>query len=97
MDPYKVIIRSVDTEKTRFQSSELGKYTFEVAEKANKIEVKRAVEEIFGVDVESVNVMVVPAKISRRQGRRWIVRRPWWKKAVVTLAPGQRIDLFEGV
>lgn len=97
MNPYKVIIRSVDTEKTRYQASELGQYVFEVDWRTNKIEVRRAIEAIFEVDVVAVNVMNVPAKVSRRRGRRGAVRRSSWKKAVVTLAEGQRLDVFEGV
>ena len=97
MNPYEVIIRPIDTEKTRYQASELGQYTFEVDRRANKIEVKRAVESIFDVAVVAVNVVNMPAKASRRRGRRRIVRRSSWKKAVVTLAEGQRLDVFEGV
>jgi len=95
MNPYEIIIQPVDTEKTRFQSSELGKYSFEVNPSANKIEIKKAIEEIFDVDVKSVNVMIVPGKFGG--GRGLGMRRPPWKKAVVTLAEGQRLDLFEGV
>jgi large subunit ribosomal protein L23 len=96
MNPYKIIIRPIDTEKTRYQASELGQYTFEVDRRANKIEVKRAIESIFGVDVVAVNVMNMPAKANKRRGRRRVVRRSPWKKAVVTLAGGQRLDVFEG-
>ncbi len=52
---------------------------------------------MFGVDVVAVNTVNVPAKISRRYGRRRVIRRPVWKKAIVTLAEGQRLDVFEGV
>jgi large subunit ribosomal protein L23 len=97
MNPYKVIIRPIDTEKTRYQASELRQYTFEVDRLANKIEVKRAVEAIYDVDVVSVNLMNVPAKVSRRRGRRRIMRHSPWKKAVVTVAEGQRLEVFEGV
>jgi large subunit ribosomal protein L23 len=97
MNPYEVIIRPIDTEKTRYQASELGQYTFKVDQRANKIEVRRAIEAIFGVDVVAVNVMNIPAKAGRRYGRRRVVRRSPWKKAVVTLAEGQRLDVFEGV
>jgi large subunit ribosomal protein L23 len=97
MDPYKVIIRPIDTEKTRYQASELRQYTFAVDRRANKIDVKRAIKSAFGVDVATVNVMNVPAKITRRYGRRRIMRSAQWRKAVVTLAEGQRLDLFEGV
>jgi large subunit ribosomal protein L23 len=97
MNPYKVIIRPIDTEKTRYQASELRQYTFEVDRLANKIEVKRAVEAIYDIDVVSVNLMNVPAKVSRRRGRRRIIRHSPWKKAVVTVAEGQRLEVFEGV
>jgi large subunit ribosomal protein L23 len=97
MNPYKVIIRPIDTEKTRYQASELRQYTFEVDRIANKIEVKRAVEAIYDVDVVSVNLMNVPAKVSRRRGRRRTMRHSPWKKAVVTVAEGQRLEVFEGV
>ena len=97
MNPYEVIVRPIDTEKTRYQASELGQYTFEVDRRANKIEVRQAVENIFDVIVVAVNVVNVPAKASRRRGRRRVVRRSPWKKAVVTLAEGQRLEVFEGV
>jgi large subunit ribosomal protein L23 len=98
MNPYKIVVRPIDTEKTRYQASELGQYTFEVDRRANKIDVKRAVEEIFETEVVSVRMVNMPAKASKRYGRgRRSVRRPPWKKAVVTLAEGERLDLFEGV
>jgi large subunit ribosomal protein L23 len=97
MNPYQVIVRPVDTEKTRYLASELGQYTFEVDHRANKIEIKRALEAIYEVDVVSVNTMIMPAKVGRRRGRRLVLRRSWWKKAVVKLAEGQRLDVFEGV
>lgn len=97
MNPYAVVIRPIDTEKTRHQANRLGQYVFEVDRRANKIEIKRAIEEIYDVSVVSVNVMNVPAKAAKRYGRRRVVRRSPWKKAVVTLAEGQRLDVFEGV
>lgn len=95
MNPYNIIIRAIDTEKTRYLA-ELGKYTFEVAGSANKHQVKRAIEEIFEVGVERVNVINVPAKIGKSRGRRGTGRQPGWKKAVVSLGAGQRLDVFEG-
>ena len=97
MNPYEVIIRPLDTEKTRYQAAQLRQYTFEVDRRANKVEVKLAIETIFEVDVLAVNVVNVPAKASRRYGRRRVMRRSPWRKAVVTLAEGQRLDVFEGV
>jgi large subunit ribosomal protein L23 len=96
MNPYQIIIRPIDTEKTRYQAEELGQYVFEVDRKANKVEVKQAIELIYQVDVDAVNVMNVPAKASSRRGRRRIVRQSPWKKAIVTLTKGQRLNLFEG-
>jgi len=96
MNIYEVLKRPITTEKTGFQSDVLGQYTFEVDRRANKIQVKEAVEKIFNVDVVSVNIMNVPAKRGRF-GRRRVTRKPAWKKAIVKLAPGQRIEFFEGV
>ena len=92
---YEVIKRPIDTEKTRDQAAD-GKYTFEVDRRANKHQVKEAVEQIFDVEVLSVNTINMPAKRGR-YGRRMVTRKPAWKKAIVTLAPGERIDIFEGV
>lgn len=94
METYEVLRRPIVTEKTTMQS-EQGIYTFEVDRRANKLQVKEAVEKVFGVDVVSVNIINVPGK-PRRWGRR-VSRTPSWKKAIVKLAEGQRIELFEGV
>lgn len=95
MHPYEIIRRPVDTEKSRYVA-EMGQYTFEVDRRANKLQIKEAVEKIFNVQVESVNIINLPAKRGR-YGRRTVIRESAWKKAVVTLAYGQRLDLFEGV
>ena len=95
MHPYEVLKRPVLTEKTDIQSDLENRYTFEVDKRANKLQIKEAVEKAFQVRVIAVNVMNVPGK-ERRLGRRR-GRTPGWKKAIVTLAPGQRIQLFEGV
>ena len=95
MHIYEVIKRPIDTEKTRYQTED-GKYTFEVDLRTNKHQVKEAVEKIFDVKVLSVNIISMPAKRGR-YGRRIVTRKPVWKKAIVTLAPGERIDIFEGV
>jgi len=95
---YEVLHRPIVTEKSNFLSSKLGQYVFEVAVEANKAEIKEAVETLFDVSVVKVNVLNSPAKRTRRlRNRRLLVRRSGYKKAVVTLASGQRIDLFEGV
>ncbi len=95
MHPFEIIRRPIITEKA-MEAAELGnQYTFEVALKATKPMIRNAVEEAFDVEVVKVNTMIVPGK-PRRWGRR-ISHTPAWKKAVVTLAPGDSIELFEGV
>jgi large subunit ribosomal protein L23 len=95
--PYEILRRPVITEKSNFQSDMLGQYTFEVDRRANKQQIKDAVEAVFGVTVERVRVINMPAKRVRRYGRREVVRKSGWKKAIVTLASGDRIEFFEGV
>ena len=95
---YDVLRRPLVTEKTNYLNSNLHQYVFEVTESANKTLVKDAVETLFDVNVVRVNVINVPAKRTRRwRNRRLMVRRSRYKKAVVTLAPGDTIDVFEGV
>jgi ribosomal protein L23 len=90
--------RPIVTEKSSYQSGDLNQYAFEVHKKATKAQIKEAVEAMFDVNVMRVNVMNVPPKRTRRaRSRRLLVRRSSMKKAVVTLAPGQTIDVFEGV
>ncbi len=94
MEVLEILRRPIITEKSTALQGQ-GKYTFEVAKDANKQQVKRAVEVAFKVEVAKVNVMTMPAKW-RGPGRRRGQTSPW-KKAVVTLKPGQRIEFFEGV
>jgi large subunit ribosomal protein L23 len=89
---HQILVRPIVTEKNTFLN-EVGKYCFEVALPSNKIEIKKAVEEVFNVQVTGVNIIKVPGKI-RRMGRHSGMTRTW-KKAIVTLAPGQKIELFE--
>ena len=94
MHLYEVLRQPLITEKnTDLQA--LNKYAFEVAEDANKPMVKQAVEKAFKVKVTGVNVITVPGK-TRRVGRRQVQTRPW-KKAIVTLQAGDKIEFFEGV
>lgn len=95
MHVYEVIRRPIVTEKSYLFVDE-NKYTFEVDMRANKHQVRDAVETAFNVAVEDVRIMVMPAKTGR-VGRRKVVKKPAWKKAVVTLAQGDSIPLFEGV
>jgi len=94
MHLYQVLRRPIITEKgTALQ--EQNKYAFEVAGRASKPQVKQAVEKAFKVKVVGVNVITVPSK-TRRVGRRQVKTAPW-KKALVTLEAGQKIEFFEGV
>ena len=94
MHPYEVLRRPLITEKnTELQAQ--GKYVFEVDREANKPQIKQAVEKAFGVTVTTVNVMTIHSEM-RRVGRRQVFTRSW-KKAIVTLQPGDKIELFEGV
>jgi large subunit ribosomal protein L23 len=96
MNVYQVLKRPILTEKSDYQRDE-SKYLFEVDRQANKLQIKEAVESIFDVEVVAVNTMVMKPK-RRRLGRKMITTQPAWKKAVVTLAPGERIqEFFEGV
>jgi large subunit ribosomal protein L23 len=95
---FDIIRRPIVTEKSNYQSSYLNQYVFEVDLDATKTSVKDAIETIFDVKVERVNVMIVPAKQSRSmQNRRMRTRSSAYKKAIVTLAEGERIPIFEGV
>ena len=82
------------TEKTTNQAV-YGKYSFKVAKNANKIEVKKAVEKAFDVEVDSVNIAVIKGK-SKRRGNK-VSKNPDWKKAIVSLKPGNEINIFEGI
>jgi large subunit ribosomal protein L23 len=95
---FDIIRRPIITEKSNFQNSVLQQYVFEVAPSATKSMVKDAVEEIFDVSVLQVNVINVPAKKSRNlRTRQRTTRRKAYKKAIVTLSPGDSISVFEGV
>jgi large subunit ribosomal protein L23 len=95
LDPYKIIIRPVITEKSN-RASEFGQYTFIVNQRANKLEIAEAISYIFDVDVLEVRVMNRAPKFGR-WGRKRVQRKSAQKKAIVTLPPGQRIEAFEGV
>jgi large subunit ribosomal protein L23 len=93
---YDVLRRPLVTEKTNYQNK-LNQYTFEVMSSATRTLVKDAVEKLFDVKVTNVNILNAPAKRGRRRNRRLLVRRPGYKKAIVTLAEGQTLSIFEGV
>jgi large subunit ribosomal protein L23 len=91
---YHVIKRPLITEKSNRQKESQNQYAFEVDRKANKVEIKRAVEQLFKVKVKRVTVAKMHGKV-KRLGRN-VGRRPDWKKAVVCLKEGSRIEFFEG-
>jgi len=94
-DPRLVIIRPVVTERSTAMADDVGKYTFIVHPSANKIEIKNAVQSLFDVKVKEVRTANFRGKV-RRMGRS-IGKKPGYKKAVVTLADGERIDVYEGI
>jgi large subunit ribosomal protein L23 len=95
---YDVLRRPIITEKSNYQAGKLNQYVFEVDKGSTKSLVKEAVETLFNVKVERVNIINVPPKRSRRaRSRRLLVRRSGFKKAIVTLGAGESIDIFEGV
>ncbi|MGB5750956.1 MAG: 50S ribosomal protein L23 [Desulfobacterales bacterium] len=95
MISHEVIIRPLITEKTSIQKELNNQLSFEVDRRANRIEIKQAIESIFNVRVAAVKTMQVTGKTKQR-GRITGKRRDW-KKAIVKLLPGERIDFFEGV
>src|ERR1700761_6940721 len=91
-----VLVRPIITEKVNAQMERNSRYTFQVGKAANKLEIKKAVEEFYGVKVTDVNTVVVPAKNKSRFTKAGLLsgRKPSYKKAIVTLASGDSIDLF---
>ena len=94
-DPYEIIERPLLTEKS-VAGAGIGKYTFRVRKTANKIEIGKAVEKVFSVKVDGVNTMIVKGK-KKRLGRHPEGKTADWKKAIVTLKPGYKIEVFEGM
>jgi len=95
MIDYGIIRRPLVTEKTSIQKEQSNQITFEVDRRANRVEIKRAIEKIFKVNVAHVRTMQVKGKTKQRG--RTIGKRRDWKKAIITLLPGERIEFFEGV
>jgi len=94
MIQYDIIKRPLDTEKTNIQKERFHQFSFEVDRRANRIEIRKAIEKIFNVKVNGVRTMQIKGK-SKQKGR-ILGKRKDWKKAIVTLMPGERIDFFEG-
>ncbi len=94
-----VLIRPVLSEKVNKLSEKFNRFTFIVDRKANKLEIKKAVEEFYGIQVEEVNTLVMPSKAKSRNTKSGIVsgRKPAKKKAIVKVAEGETIDLYGNV
>lgn len=92
---HDIIKRPLITEKTSIQKATSNQLTFEVDRRANRVEIRKAIENVFNVNVASVRTMQVKGKVKQRG--RIVGKRRNWKKAIVKLMPGERIDFFEGV
>ena len=95
MIQYDIIRRPLITEKTNIQKEAFNQITFEVDRRANRVEIKRAIEKLFNVRVSTIRTIQVKGKVKQRG--RVVGKRRDWKKAIATLMPGERIDFFEGV
>jgi len=95
----EVLIKPILTEKANAQQEKLRRYAFRVARKANKLEIKKAVEEFYGVSVVDVNTVVVPGKNKTRYTKKGFVQgqKQAYKKAMVTVAEGENIDLYSNI
>ena len=95
---YEVLRRPLVTEKSSYQSGRLNQYSFIVADSATRTQVKDAIATLYAVSVVRVNIINTSAKRGRRlRSRRLLVRKAGYKKAIVTLAEGQTLQIFEGV
>ena len=95
----EVLIKPILTEKANNHKEKLGRYSFKVSRKANKLEIKKAVEEFYGVSVVDVNTVVAPGKNKTKFTKAGFIQgvRPSYKKAYVTLAKGETIDLYANI
>ncbi|MBS1947905.1 MAG: 50S ribosomal protein L23 [Bacteroidetes bacterium] len=95
----EVLIKPIVSEKANAQQEKLRRYAFKVNKKANKLEIKKAVEGFYGVSIVDVNTVIVPAKHKSRFTKAGVVegRKPSYKKALVTLAEGETIDLYSNI
>lgn len=96
MKPSDVLIKPILSEKANKHSEKMNRYSFVVDKKANKLEIKKAVEVFYGVNVEEVNTMIMPSKAKAKYTKAGFIvgRKPAKKKAVVTVAKGETIDLY---
>jgi len=95
---YDILRRPLVTEKSSYQSGSLNQFSFVVTDSATRTQVKDAIETLYDVTVNRVNIINVPAKRARSlRSRRMSIRKQGFKKAIVTLADGQTLPIFEGV
>ena len=99
MQPTEILIKPILTEKANTQQEKLSRYSFKVNKKANKLEIKKAVEDFYGVSVVDVNTVVVPGKNKTKFTKAGFIKgvRPSYKKAYVTVAKGETIDLYANI
>ena len=95
MNYHAIIKRPVVSEKSTIQKEVANQLSFEVDRKANRIEIKKAIQSLFSVQVDAVRTLQIKGKYKKRG--RIIGKRRDWKKAIVTLKPGERIEFFEGI
>ena len=99
MKPSDVLIKPILSEKINKQTEKANRYAFVVNRKSNKLEIKKAVEEFYGVSVINVNTIVIPAKAKTRSTKAGYIkgRKPAFKKALVTVAENETIDLYSNI
>lgn len=95
----EVLVKPILTEKANAQQEKLRRYAFRVNKKANKLEIKKAIEEFYGVTVTDVNTLVAPGKNKTRYTKAGFIqgKKPSYKKALVTVAEGETIDLYSNI
>ncbi len=99
MKPSEILIKPIITEKANAQQEKFRRYAFKVAKKSNKLEIKKAIETMYGVNVTNVNTVVSPAKKKTRYTKAGFIkgRKPGFKKAYITVAEGEEIDLYSHI
>ena len=92
MEAHQILIRPIITERATVLTDRFNQFVFQVERKANKYQIRDAVESVYGVKVKKVATMIVPGKLKRRGSNTG--KRPNWKKAIITLQQGENIDFF---
>ena len=99
MNPAEILVKPILTEKANAQQEKLRRYAFRVNRKANKLEIKKAIEGFYGITVVDVNTIIVPGKARSRSTKAGLIvgRKPGYKKALITVAEGESIDLYSNI